>query len=98
MKYLESSSLIWLSELLIFDFSFFGIKIFNFSNMISESFKKKNVINIIVNIYIAFMYDSIHVSFHSSTSSTYDGHKNLDSYQQKVPLSTIRATLMHKIQ
>ena len=44
------------------------------------------------------MYDSIHVSFHSSTSSTYDGHKNLDSYQQKVPLSTIRATLMHKIQ
>ena len=44
------------------------------------------------------MYDSIHVSFHSSTSSTYDGHKNLDSYQQKVPLGTIRASLMHKIQ
>ena len=44
------------------------------------------------------MYDSIHVSFHSSTSSTYDGDKNLDSYQQKVPLGTMRASLMHKIQ
>ena len=35
------------------------------------------------------MYDSIHVSFHSSTASTNDRDKTLDLCQQKVALDTI---------